>query len=188
MIDSAGVVCPGRLPGRMHHHAYVTHDMAATRAFYEDLIGLPLVATWCESDVLFGKRRTYCHCFFAIGDGSALTFFQFACEGDWREFGDDRSASPFIHIALETDAPTQQAIEDRLTQAGYSAPAMYVIDHGYCRSMYVVDPNGLIVEFACDHPNVDAINRTRLSTAHVDLARWLAGDHRSNNVYRRSES
>jgi glyoxylase I family protein len=52
---------------------------------------------------------------------------------------------------------------------------MYVLDHGYCRSVYVVDPNGLILEFTRDHPNAAAINRTRLSTAHHDLARWLAG-------------
>ena len=73
-------------------------------------------------------------------------------------------------------------------QAGYGPPAMYVLDHGYCRSVYVVDPNGLIVEFTRDHPNVSAINRTRLSTAHHDLQRWLAGDYRSNNVYRTQES
>ena len=34
------------LPLRLHHTAYVTRDQQATRAFYEDLIGLPLVATW----------------------------------------------------------------------------------------------------------------------------------------------
>ena len=86
MIESSGVVCPGRLPAAYARHAYVTRDMAATRTFYEDLIGLPLVATWCESDVLFGKLRTCCHCF-ALPDGSALTFFQFARDEVWREFG-----------------------------------------------------------------------------------------------------
>ena len=45
------------LPTRLHHNAYVTRDMEATRHFYEDLIGMPLVATWCESDELFGKER-----------------------------------------------------------------------------------------------------------------------------------
>jgi catechol 2,3-dioxygenase-like lactoylglutathione lyase family enzyme len=184
MIEPAAVVGRYRLPRRMHHHAYVTRDLAATRTFYEDLIGLPLVATWCESEVLFGKLRTYCHCFFALGDGSALTFFQFARDEDWLEFGARRSGSPFIHIALDTDPPAQKAIEDRLTQAGYGEPAMYVLDHGYCRSVYVVDPNGLILEFTRDHPNAPAINQTRSSTAHHDLERWLGGDHRSNNVYR----
>ena len=46
----------GHLPMRLHHNAYVTRDMEATRHFYEDLIGMPLVATWCEADDLFGKH------------------------------------------------------------------------------------------------------------------------------------
>jgi catechol 2,3-dioxygenase-like lactoylglutathione lyase family enzyme len=36
---------PTNLPTRLHHTAYVTRDMEKTRHFYEDLIGLPLVAT-----------------------------------------------------------------------------------------------------------------------------------------------
>lgn len=175
------------LPSRMHHNAYVTRDMEATRAFYEDVLGLPLVATWCESDVLFGKTRTYCHCFFGLGDGSALAFFQFATEDDAREFGPKLPNSPFIHIALNVDETVQAAIEKRLVQTGYREPKMYVLEHGYCRSVYVVDPNGLIVEFAHDRPDADQINRTRLATARPDLARWLAGDHTSNNVYRPHE-
>jgi catechol 2,3-dioxygenase-like lactoylglutathione lyase family enzyme len=175
------------LPCRMHHHAYVTRDMEATRKFYEDLIGLPLVATWCESDVLFGKSRTYCHCFFALGDGSALTFFQFASDEDWREFGAGLSSSPFVHIALKTDQSTQQAIERRLMHAGYGEPRMYTLDHGYCRSLYVIDPNGLILEFTRDHPEAGVINRTRLARAHRDLALWLAGDYTSNNPYRAAD-
>ena len=58
---------------KLHHNAYRCRDSEETRRFYEELIGLPLVATWCESDELFGKTRTYCHCFFALADGSALT-------------------------------------------------------------------------------------------------------------------
>ena len=59
-----------RLPSRLHHTAYVTRDLEATRRFYEDLLGFPLIATWCESDELFGAVRTYCHCFFGIGDAA----------------------------------------------------------------------------------------------------------------------
>ena len=50
-----------KLPARLHHTAYVTKDLEKTRPFYEDVIGLPLIATWCETDKLFGKERTYCH-------------------------------------------------------------------------------------------------------------------------------
>ena len=67
-----------QLPTRLHHNAYVSTNLEATRKFYEDIIGLPLVATWCESDELFGAERTYCHLFFGLADGSALAFFQFA--------------------------------------------------------------------------------------------------------------
>ena len=67
-----------KLPSRLHHTAYVTRDLEATRKFYEDLIGLPLVATWCEVDELFGAERVYCHLFFGLGDGGALAFFKFA--------------------------------------------------------------------------------------------------------------
>ena len=40
---------------KLHHNAYVTRDMEAVRAFYEDIIGFPLSATWCEKTDLFGK-------------------------------------------------------------------------------------------------------------------------------------
>ena len=34
------------IPKRLQHNAYVTRDQEATRHFYEDIIGMPLVATW----------------------------------------------------------------------------------------------------------------------------------------------
>ena len=173
-----------KLPTRLHHTAYVTKDLEATRKFYEDVIGLPLVATWCEKDELFGAERTYCHCFFGLGDGGALAFFQFAKPEDAEQFGPAMPFSPFHHIALNVDKETQQGIERRLADAGYKEPQTFVLEHGYCRSVYVNDPNGLILEFTLDSPKVKEINRDRLATAHADLKRWMAGDHTSNNTYR----
>jgi glyoxylase I family protein len=173
-----------QLPARLHHTAYVTRDLEATRKFYEDVIGMPLVATWCESDELFGKTRTYCHTFFGMADGGALAFFQFEDPADQREFGPKVPASPFHHIALAVDAQTQAAIEDRIAAAGIKPPDTYVLEHGYCRSVYVNDPNGLILEFTRDHPEADKISRDRRADAHRELKRWLAGDHKTNNTYR----
>ena len=173
-----------KLPSRLHHNAYVTRDMEATRKFYEDVIGLPLVATWSESDELFGAVRTYCHCFFGIGDGGALAFFQFEKPGDQAQFGPEMPFSPFHHIALRVDEETQKEIEARIAKAGYKEPHTFVLEHGYCRSVYIRDPNGLILEFTLDAPNAEKINVTRREKAHEDLKRWLAGDHTSNNVYR----
>jgi glyoxylase I family protein len=173
-----------KLPSRLHHTAYVSKDLEATRKFYEEIIGLPLLATWCEKDMLFGAERTYAHCFFGLGDGGALAFFQFAEPGDQAQFGPQMPFSPFHHIALNVDRETQAGIEKRLKEAGYQEPQSFVLEHGYCRSVYVTDPNGMIVEFTLDHPDVVKINRDALGKAHSELERWLKGDHTPNNTYR----
>lgn len=172
------------LPTRLHHNAYVTRDMEATRHFYEDIVGMPLVATWCEADELFGKERVYCHCFFGLGDGSALAFFQFANPEDQDLFGPPMPSSPFLHIAVNVDAETQAQVEARLKNAGLKAPNFYVLEHGYCRSIYATDPNGMILEMTVDNPEAAEGNDRRRATAHADLKRWLGGDHRSNNTFR----
>jgi glyoxylase I family protein len=172
------------LPTRLHHNAYVTRDMEATRHFYEDLIGLPLIATWCEADELFGKERVYCHCFFGLADGSALAFFQFANAEDQNLFGPKMPDSPFHHIALNCDAQNQDQVKKRLEAAGYKEPDMYVLEHGYCKSLYAADPNGMILELTVDNPEAAKEANKRRATAHADLKRWLAGDHSSNNAWR----
>lgn len=169
-------------PLRLHHTAYVVRDQRATRRFYEDLIGLPLIATWTETDELFGAERVYCHTFFGLADGSALAFFQFANARDHEEFGPRFRPTPFIHIAVKTDRATQDRIEGRLRAAGWES---FVLEHGYCRSLYATDPDGMIVELACDPDDYEAIAALRRRTAAADLERWLAGDHSSNNPYRR---
>ena len=172
------------LPARLHHNAFVTKDQEATRAFYEDIIGLPLVATWKESDELFGKVRTYCHTFYGLGDGSALAFFQFADAEDQAQFGPEMPFSPFQHIALKVSKELQDSLARKLADAGWKPDKTYVLEHGYCRSLYTSDPNGLLLEFTVDADGVDASDARRRRTADADLTSWLAGDHTSNNDWR----
>jgi glyoxylase I family protein len=178
------MTAPAKLPSRLHHTAYVSSDLERTRRFYEDVIGLPLLATWCESDELFGAERTYCHLFFGLADGSALAFFQFARKEDQELFGPKLPDTPFHHVALRVDHDLQTQIEQRLRGAGYKEPGFFVLEHGYCRSLYVTDPDGMIVEFTVDHPEVEQINAARRKDAHAELKRWLAGNHTTNNTYR----
>lgn len=175
-------------PTRLHHTAYVSKDLEKTRAFYEDVIGLPLAATWSESDELFGEVRTYCHCFFELEDGSALAFFQFANERDQKEFGPAMPDTPFVHIALKVDAATQDAIAARIEKAGYREPDTFVLEHGYCRSLYIKDPNGMIVEFTRDDADASRADlvQARRETARQTLKDWLAGNHAPNNTYRKA--
>jgi glyoxylase I family protein len=172
------------LPSRLHHTAYVARDLEATRRFYEDIIGLPLTATWCEVDELFGAERVYCHLFFGLADGSALAFFQFAKPEDQALFGPKMPSSPFHHIAVNVDQATQKGIEQRLAAAGYKEPQSFVLEHGYCRSVYVTDPNDMILEFTLDNPEADKGAGDRQAKARAELKRWLAGDHTSNNTFR----
>ena len=168
-------------PTRLHHNAFVVKDQATTRHFYEDLLGMPLVATWTEIEEMAGATRAYCHTFYELADGGALAFFQFADVTDQERFAPRIEPNPFVHIALAVDADTQGATRDRLDAD--EVPNL-TVDHGYCVSLYVTDPDGLIVELTCDHPDIETIAVERRAAAADDLERWLAGDHRSNNTYR----
>ena len=117
-----------------------------------------------------------------FGNGESLAFFQFADKEDQEEFGPELPMSGFRHLAMKVDQETQDGIRDRLAAAGITEPQTYILDHGYCYSLYVVDPANLIIEFTVDHEDMDAINAERKASAHADLERWLAGDHTPNNT------
>ena len=174
------------LPSRLHHTAYVSSNLEATRKFYEELIGLPLLATWCESDMLFGAERTYAHCFFGLADGSALAFFQFA---DPEVYTLTQAEKPKIashyHIALKVGEETYAELKRRLSRAG---ERFRETDHGYCKSIYTTTPDGMILEFTCDPEDAAEIDAMRRADAHSELARWLAGNHRINNELRHRQS
>jgi glyoxylase I family protein len=173
-----------QLPQRLHHYAYVVRDQEVNRKFFEDVLGLPLVATWCERvfNTTVQREVEYCHTFFGLGDGGALAFFQF---DDAEVYERAKPVYPqvsiFQHIALKVERATFDEIERRLKDAKIERR---VIDHGDCVSLYTESPDGLKVEFTVDPPDVDKINAMRLADAHQELTRWLAGDHRPNNTDR----
>jgi glyoxylase I family protein len=91
------------------------------------------------------------------------------------------SCSPYGDVVLLVDADAQAALRSRAERAGVDTMTM---DHGYCVSRYLNDPNGLVLELAVDHPEVDKIDAIQRENAHCDLARWLSGDHSDNNDWR----
>jgi catechol 2,3-dioxygenase-like lactoylglutathione lyase family enzyme len=173
-----------QLPQRLHHYAFVVRDQEANRAFFEDVLGLPLVATWCERvfNAELQREVAYCHTFFGLADGGALAFFQFA---DDEMYERSKAVYPevarFQHIALKVDRATFDEIDRRLAAA---AIPRRQTDHGYCLSLYAMSPDGLRVEFTVDPDNAAEIEALRRSDAHAELARWLAGDHAPNNLER----
>ena len=116
-----------------------------------------------------------------VEDETALAFFQFADPSDQEEFGPQLPVSGFRHIALKVDKDHQQKLLGKLKELNYNPEKYYFLDHGYCNSLYVLDPDDMIVEFCTDHPDVQQINADVLPKAHNELKRWLAGDHTPNN-------
>lgn len=169
-----------KLPSRLHHTAWVVEDQERTRAFYEDVLGFPLVAFWVEVEPFGDDTLVLSHSFFGLEDGSALAFFNMADERFHERFKSPKTEM-FNHVALNVDKDTQEAIKTRVDEAGIPS---YIIDHGYCHSLYVVDPDGLRLEFAVDAPNVEAIDKNQRSTAHESLRKWMEGRRDSNNTYR----
>jgi glyoxylase I family protein len=169
------------LPQRLHHQAFAVKDQEATRRFVEDVLGIPLVATWCERVFRpeVGREVDYCHTFYALADGGALAFFQFADDEAWEK---NRlllqKTGGSLHTALKVTAATFDELRARLDGAGIDHR---IIDHGYCRSLYVTSPDGLRFEFTIDAPDADKIAAMRRADAHAELARWLAGDRTPNN-------
>src|SRR3979411_2389594 len=169
------------LPLRLHHHAYAVKDQEANRHFIEDILGIPLVATWCERTFRpeVGREVDYCHTFFEIADGGALAFFQFA---DDEAYEKNRAILQEVggswHMALKVSRGSFDELRSRCETAGVP---VRTIDHGYCLSMYTKTPDGLRLEFTVDAPDAERIAAMRRKDAHSELARWLSGDRHVNN-------
>jgi glyoxylase I family protein len=174
-----------RLPSRLHHNAFVVRDHEVNRRFFEDLLGIPLVATWCEKNYSAEMQREveFCHTFYSMEDGGALAFFQFA---DPELYEMTQAKQPpkigrYDHIAFKAEPETYEELKQRLARAG---EPFRETNHGYCKSIYVNSPDGLIVEFTQDPDDVAEIDTIRRANAHSELARWLSGDRHTNNNLR----
>jgi catechol 2,3-dioxygenase-like lactoylglutathione lyase family enzyme len=140
-------------PVGLHHVAYACKDVEATRHFYEDLCGFSLVHT--EVTRIPDTESFFRHLFFDLGDGSCIAFFDMHGMGekpDWKSDLSDSVGLPIWvnHIAFNADEERQQQARASLSAGGVE-PIMDV-DHGWCHSLYYVDPNGIMVEFCRDTP------------------------------------
>ena len=172
-----------QLPLRLHHQAFAVKDQEATRRFMEEVLGIPLVATWCERVFRpeVGREVEYCHTFYELADGGAIAYFQYADEECWemnRPQPSRRGDAGALHSAFKVTQQTQDEIRERLKKVGYPVRE---VDHGYCYSLYLTSPDEVRMEFTVDAPDAEAIAAMRRADAHAELKRWLAGDRRTNN-------
>jgi catechol 2,3-dioxygenase-like lactoylglutathione lyase family enzyme len=133
------------------HLGLATHDMAATIAFYERVLGFPRVAD-IQNHVTGGGvvRLVYFEC----GEEQFLVFME--CKGvdgipedfDTGVNGALGVPTGLYHFALKMKSA--EALEEkRIELARHGIDVSKTIDHGYARSIFFRDPNNLQVEFCC---------------------------------------
>ncbi|PRY09104.1 VOC family protein [Paraburkholderia sp. BL25I1N1] len=181
MKPSTPIFNGASIPERMHHYGFPVRDIRATREFYEDFLGMPLVACWREAIKEDGEIFPAVHVFFGLRDSSILGFTGFADEAVAERYCVAPSISPFVHIALKTDMESQVNIRRRLAE---ERREFDYIEHGYCHSLYLRDPNGLCIELTADTPVAQIAFAQRRESAHRDLEAWLGGDRSDNNPWR----
>lgn len=156
----------------IHHSAFRCRDAEETRAFYEDVLGLPLAAALAfEEEPGTGTKQPFVHIFFALPDGNYIAFFDAPDSARPQSFrpghGFDR------HIAFEAESlDALDAHKARLDAAG--VPCFGPIDHHFVQSIYMWDPNGLQVEITARAPDHDAIMATEARGARDVLKAWTA--------------
>lgn len=157
-----------RLKG-LYHAAYACRDAEETRHFYEDVLGLPLVNCMLSDRVpSTGEEKPYAHFFFAMGDGSYIAFF---------DLGDNEMPQPspntpdwVQHFAIETESVDQVlAMRRRLVDHGVKVTDL--VDHGFVKSVYFFDPNGIRLEVAARTEAPGFLDQAA-ETAHDEFATW----------------
>jgi catechol 2,3-dioxygenase-like lactoylglutathione lyase family enzyme len=129
----------------MHHVAYKCRDAEETRAFYEDLLGLPLTHVIKLDHVpSTGEYAPYVHIFFELKDTSFLAFFDI---GDGLSTELDANTPPWLqHCAMEVGSMEElMGYRQKLLDAGVEV--IGPTDHGFVQSIYFRDPNNLKMEF-----------------------------------------
>ena len=158
----------------LHHNAYRCRNSEETRRFYEDFLGLPLAGTLEINETKSGRPTATLHTFYQLGDGSYLAYF----EAPDMPFEFKAQHDFDLHIALEVDMPTLQAMFAKGKAAGLEVRG--VSDHGFIHSIYFRDPNGYVIELTAKLPGHDAAMNPATNGARAKLDRWTAGRTAAN--------
>ncbi len=135
----------------LHHLAITTADIKAQIDFFNDKLGMELVALYW----MHGVENTF-HGFMRLNDESAIAFVQNPDIADIPvTLGETHAGNPgancargsMQHVALKVkDKAELMAMRDRLRSKG--VPVMGPLDHGMCESIYFAGPENLALELS----------------------------------------
>lgn len=155
-----------------HHVAYRCRDAEQTRWFYEEVLGLPLEAALVIEAVPGTQEDTpYMHLFFGLPDGNYIAFFDEPTKIDPQWF--DMKHGFDMHYAFEAGSEAEMLeMQARIKAAG--VPCFGPIDHGFVKSVYMYDPNGIQVEVTHRTADHDKIMVEEKAHARQAIADWAA--------------
>ena len=135
----------------LHHLGLATHDMDATLAFYEDILGFETKVCDLMQPQAGGSIR---HAFLDTGNDELIAFMECTdVPGIPNDFdtGLNRGLGikgGVVHFAFRVDDEAE-LLSKREELAGKGVNVTEVVDHGWCQSIYFHDPNHLQLEFCC---------------------------------------
>jgi catechol 2,3-dioxygenase-like lactoylglutathione lyase family enzyme len=130
-----------------HHVAITTKDLPGTHRFYTEAAGFALAKVDVLDSPVGGWMR---HALYDTGDGSVLAVLEFN-DDSMGEYRTDLSTGLGLpsfanHIAFGAhDLDELDARRHCLLDHGHGC---VVMDHDYTISLYVDDPNGIVIEFS----------------------------------------
>ena len=158
-----------------HHVAITTRDADATHAFYTEVMGFGLVRVEAAAGAEGGWER---HLFYDTGNGECLAVWELH---DNPSVPDEFDPSISRGLGLPTwtnhlafavdDLPALVDRRDRWRAQGFD---VLQIDHRWCTSIYIDDPNGIAVECCCttraftDADALEADTRRRAAQPTLD--------------------
>jgi len=133
------------------HIGLTTLDLDKTRAFYEGVLGFkPVVA----DTITIEEGGHLRHMFFDVGGGQLIAFVEPNGVPDVPakyDAGINRGLgvpAGFYHFAFEAGSAAALAKKrDELRAKGVKTTD--IVDHGWARSIYFKDPNGISLEYCC---------------------------------------
>lgn len=140
----------------INHVALATNDMDRTLRFWRDLLGMRLIAGMGRP----GQRQY----FLEVSAHDMITFFEWDSVEPLEEKDHGypvRGKFGFDHISFGVESEQDLCeLKGRLAAAGFWVSE--IIDHGFLRSIYSFDPNGIPIEFSYEIPDVDLRKRPAL--------------------------
>ena len=131
----------------IHHIALATRDVKANHEFYTGAMGFRLAKVEVGQA---GKNGFAKHLFYDTGGGGMIAFWDLHdpdLEAGWRTDIADGLGLPRWTNHLAFDATSVDDLHARMRRILDHGHDVTEIDHYWCHSIYVNDPNGILVEF-----------------------------------------